>query len=91
MPRRARLDAPGALHQLWFQGIEQGNIVRDDTDRKMFVDRMDMLVKGSDTEVSAFALLLLIKRLRLLDKYIGEGIASAGITLFFLFSRSRLG
>ncbi|TLU84642.1 MAG: hypothetical protein FDX30_04895 [Chlorobium sp.] len=85
------LDAPGALHQLWFRGIEQGNIVCDDTDRKMFVDCMDLLVKGSDTEISAFALLPVTGRLRLLDKDIEEGIASAGITLFFLLSGSRLG
>ncbi len=58
---------------LWFMGIEQGNIVFDDTDRKMLVDCMDLLVKGSDKEVSAFALLPVTGRLRLLDKRGSEG------------------
>jgi hypothetical protein len=40
MPRGARLDAPGTLHHVIIRGIEQGSIVRDDTDRKMFLDRM---------------------------------------------------
>jgi hypothetical protein len=55
----------------------------------MFVDRMGLLAKGSDTEISAFALLPVAGRL--LVKDIEEGFASAGITRFFLFSRSSLG
>jgi REP element-mobilizing transposase RayT len=39
------------------RGIEQGSIVRDDTDRKTFIDRMGLLAKGSDTEIYAFALM----------------------------------
>ena len=57
MPRGPRLDAPGTLHHVIVRGIEQGNIVRDDTDRKMFVDRMGLLAKGSDTIIYAFALM----------------------------------
>jgi hypothetical protein len=51
----------------------------------MFVDLMGLLAKGSDTEISAFALLPVIERLRLLDKDIEEGFVSAGITRFFCF------
>jgi hypothetical protein len=40
MPRGPRLEVPGTLHHIMIRGIEQGSIVRDDTDRKAFVDRM---------------------------------------------------
>lgn len=57
MPRGARLDAPGTLHHVIIRGIEKGSIVRDDKDRKMFVDRMGMLAQGSGTSIYAFALM----------------------------------
>jgi hypothetical protein len=36
MPRRARLDAPGALHHVMVRGIERRRIVNDVADRKNF-------------------------------------------------------
>jgi len=42
MPRGPRLDAPGTLHHVIIRGIERGSIVRDDTDRKTFLDRMEI-------------------------------------------------
>jgi REP element-mobilizing transposase RayT len=57
MPRGARLDAPGTLHHVIVRGIEQGSIVRDDTDRQEFLDRMGLLAKGSGTSICAFALM----------------------------------
>jgi len=33
MPRGARLDAPGTLHLVIIRGIEQGSIVRDNTEK----------------------------------------------------------
>jgi REP element-mobilizing transposase RayT len=57
MPRGARLDAPGTLHHVIVRGIEQGSIVRDDADRKAFLDRMGMLAKGLETGIYAFALM----------------------------------
>lgn len=57
MPRGPRLDAPGTLHHVMIRGIEQGSIVRDDTDRKAFVERMGKLAKGSGTSIYAFALM----------------------------------
>ena len=57
MPRGPRLDAQGTLHHVMIRGIEQGSIIRDDTDRKAFVDRMGMLAKGSGTSIYAFALM----------------------------------
>jgi len=39
MPRGARLDTPGTLHHVLVRGIEQGSIVRDDSDRVEFLRR----------------------------------------------------
>ncbi|NTU54502.1 MAG: hypothetical protein HGA97_12580 [Chlorobiaceae bacterium] len=57
MPRGARLDAPGTLHHVMFRGIEQGLVVRDDTDRQAFLDRMGKLATASGTSIYAFALM----------------------------------
>jgi len=57
MPRGPRLDAPGTLHHVIIRGIEQGSIVRDDTDRKSFLDRMGLQALGSGTCIYAFALM----------------------------------
>jgi hypothetical protein len=40
MPRKARIDAPGALHHVMIRGIERRKIFWDDTDRDSFVDRL---------------------------------------------------
>ncbi|ABL65600.1 transposase [Chlorobium phaeobacteroides] len=57
MLRGPRLDAPGTLHHVIIRGIDQGSIVRDDTDRTAFVSRMGLLAKGSGTSIYAFALM----------------------------------
>ncbi len=57
MPRGARLDAPGTLHHVIIRGIEKGDIVRDDDDRKEFLRRMGELAQGSGTSIYAFALM----------------------------------
>ena len=57
MPRGARLDAPGTLHHVIIRGIEKGNIVRDDEDRKEFLRRMGELAQGTGTSIYAFALM----------------------------------
>ncbi|MBM3163483.1 MAG: hypothetical protein FJZ79_09290 [Chlorobi bacterium] len=57
MPRGARLDAPGTLHHVMMRGIEQGSIVRDDSDRTEFLRRMGLLAKTSGTSIYAFALM----------------------------------
>lgn len=57
MPRGPRLDAPGTLHHVMIRGIEKGNIVRDDADRRDFLRRMGELAKESRTSLYAFALM----------------------------------
>jgi len=38
MPRKARIDAPGALHHIIVRGIERRKIFIDDSDRNNFLD-----------------------------------------------------
>ena len=57
MPRKARIDAPGALHHIICRGIERRNIFRDNTDRKRFVERLGTVLQWGDTPCYAWALL----------------------------------
>ena len=44
MPRKARIDAPGALHHVIVRGIERGKIFRSDYERKNFLNRLGKLI-----------------------------------------------
>lgn len=57
MPRRARLDAPGALHHVMIRGIERSTIFRDDEDRRDFIFRVGELVKKTGTRILAWVLM----------------------------------
>ena len=57
MQRGARLDAPATLHHLITRGIEKGDIVRDEEDRKEFLRRMGELPQGVNTSIYALALM----------------------------------
>lgn len=57
MPRKARIDAPGALHHIICRGIERGKIFLDDTDRNEFVRRLTAVIKGTQTFCYAWALI----------------------------------
>lgn len=57
MPRKARIDAPDALHHIIVRGIERRAIVRDDTDRDRFCERLGKLLSESHTPCYAWALL----------------------------------
>jgi len=57
MPRKARIDAPGALHHIMCRGIERRKIFRDDTDRNSFIERFGRLVSETKTVCYAWALL----------------------------------
>jgi hypothetical protein len=39
MPRKARIDAPGALHYIIVRGIERRKIFKDNTDGNNFLER----------------------------------------------------
>jgi len=57
MPRKARIDAPGALHHIIVRGIEKRNIFLDHTDRYNFLDRLGKILVETDTTCLAWALL----------------------------------
>lgn len=57
MPRKARIDAPGALHHIICRGIERTKIFRDDADRDNFVDRLDSVISETHTGCFAWALI----------------------------------
>ncbi len=40
MPRRSRIDAPGALHHIIVRGIEIKSIFKDDAARDIFLERL---------------------------------------------------
>jgi REP element-mobilizing transposase RayT len=57
MPRKARIDAPGALHHIICRGIEQTYIFRDDADRDSFVERFGRVISETQTPCYAWALI----------------------------------
>ena len=60
MPRKARLDAPGALHHIMIRGIERRKIFRDDGDREDFLvirgddDFVELLFFGADEKLERY-------------------------------------
>ena len=57
MPRKARIDAPGALHHIVFRGIERRSIVEDETDQDSFIKRLADVLLKSDTACYAWSLM----------------------------------
>lgn len=57
MPRKARIDMPGALHHLIIRGIERRRIFRDDQDRKNFLGRLGKILEETKTPCYAWAFL----------------------------------
>ncbi len=56
MPRKTRIDAPGALHHIKVRGIERKKIF-DDDDRDFFLERFGMIIQESQTQCFAWALI----------------------------------
>ncbi len=49
MPRKARIDAPGALHHIIIRGIERKAIFKDNADRINFVERLGRIISETPT------------------------------------------
>lgn len=64
MPRKARIDAPGALQHIIVRGIERRRIFNDDQDRENFIERLDNIV--TDTETFCFGWALIPNHVHLL-------------------------
>ncbi|MBU0699098.1 MAG: transposase, partial [Proteobacteria bacterium] len=50
MPRKARIDAAGALHHIIVRGIERRKIFYDDADRDAFVKRLGQVLIETHTD-----------------------------------------
>ena len=57
MPRKSRIDAPGALHHIIVRGIERCNIFQDKTDHSKFLDRLGGIIQETHTSCYAWALI----------------------------------
>jgi putative transposase len=57
MPRKARIDAPGALHHIIVRGIDRSAIFRDDHDCDQYLERLDLVLTDTETPCYAWALI----------------------------------
>jgi len=57
MPRKARIDAPGALHHIMARGIEGRQIFQNDHDRQDFIKRLALIIGETETKCLAWALI----------------------------------
>ncbi len=57
MPRKARVDAPGALHHIIIRGIERKPIFKDKIDYGNFIDRLGKILVDTGTACFAWALI----------------------------------
>lgn len=57
MPRKARIDAPGALHHIIIRGIEKRQIFENDRDRNQFIQRLADILTETETPCYAWALI----------------------------------
>ena len=51
MPRKSRIDAPGALHHIIIRGIERRKIFLDDFDRENSLKRLGTVLSVSQSVV----------------------------------------
>ena len=57
MPRKARIDAPGAVHHVIVRGIERHDIFRDHQDRDNWLARLETILGETNTPCFAWALM----------------------------------
>jgi len=57
MPRKSRVDTPGALQHVRARGIDRQRIFLDIPDKKNFLDRLSGLLRDSETQCHAWAAL----------------------------------
>ncbi len=57
MPRKSRIDTPGALHHIIARGIEGGKIFRGAKDKDHFLERLEKVLEETETSCYAWALL----------------------------------
>ena len=57
MPRKARMDSPGALHHIICRGIAKNKIFIETKDRLFFLKRLDKILTDTNTPCYAWALM----------------------------------
>ena len=57
MPRKSRIDAPGAVHHVIIRGIERSPIFKDSKDYEYFISRLAILLSETSTSCYAWALM----------------------------------
>ena len=57
MQKKARIDAPGALHHIIFRRIENRAIFKDAIDYRNFIERLGDILEETHTPCFAWALL----------------------------------
>ena len=57
MPRKARIDAPGALHHIIVRGIDRCAIFGDDNDYDQYLERLELVLTETETPCYAWALI----------------------------------
>jgi REP element-mobilizing transposase RayT len=57
MPRKSRIDTPGALHHIIARGIEKKAIFKDTQDRNNFLDRLGKVLAETSTACYAWVLM----------------------------------
>jgi len=57
MPRKARIDVPGALHHIIVRGIDRCAIFVDDHDYDQYLERLDLVLTDTETPCYAWALI----------------------------------
>jgi putative transposase len=57
MPRKSRIDAPGALHHIMARGIDRHHIFSDNKDFSIFLERLSDLLTETKTSCYAWALM----------------------------------
>lgn len=57
MPRRARLDVPGALHHIMVRGINKSALFDDDQDRQKFLERLGENIVEAKCSVYSWVLM----------------------------------
>jgi len=74
MPRRARLDASGALHHIMVRGINKSAIFNDDQDRQQFLYRLGENVTKAGAVI--YAWVLMTNHVHILFKSGAQGISA---------------
>jgi REP element-mobilizing transposase RayT len=74
MPRKARIDAPDALHHIMIRGIEKKPIFKDKSDRKAFLSRLEDVLL--DTSTSCYSWVLMGNHVHLLLRTGREPLAT---------------